>query len=91
MITVQTIRSIQNPRRMACLVEQKSHELKVFGSLATKGTGKPRFEYDEAVEEALCFGWIDSKPNKLDEERSLLWFASRKTRHRVVKAKQGAG
>ncbi|GAB4382696.1 MAG: YdeI/OmpD-associated family protein [Elainellaceae cyanobacterium] len=45
-----------------------------------KGTGKPRFDYDEAVEEALCFGWIDSKPNKLDEERSLLWFAPRKPR-----------
>jgi uncharacterized protein YdeI (YjbR/CyaY-like superfamily) len=43
-----------------------------------KGTGKPRFEYDEAVEEALCFGWIDSKPNKLDEERSMLWYAPRK-------------
>jgi uncharacterized protein YdeI (YjbR/CyaY-like superfamily) len=43
-----------------------------------KATGKPRFEYDEAVEEALCFGWIDSKPNKLDDERSLLWFAPRK-------------
>lgn len=38
-----------------------------------KATGKPRFDYEEAVEEALCFGWIDSKPNKLDEERSLLW------------------
>ena len=43
-----------------------------------KATGKPRFEYDDAVEEALCFGWIDSKPNKLDEERTLLWFAPRK-------------
>lgn len=43
-----------------------------------KGTGKPRFDYNDAVEEALCFGWIDSKPNKLDEERSLLWFAPRK-------------
>ena len=43
-----------------------------------KDTGKPRFEYDEAVEEALCFGWVDSKPNKLDAERSLLWFAPRK-------------
>jgi uncharacterized protein YdeI (YjbR/CyaY-like superfamily) len=30
------------------------------------------------VEEALCFGWIDSKPNKLDDERSMLWFAPRK-------------
>jgi uncharacterized protein YdeI (YjbR/CyaY-like superfamily) len=36
-----------------------------------KATGKPRFDYDEAVEEALCFGWIDSKPNKLDHERSM--------------------
>jgi uncharacterized protein YdeI (YjbR/CyaY-like superfamily) len=43
-----------------------------------KATGKPRFDYNDAVEEALCFGWIDSKPNKLDAERSLLWFAPRK-------------
>ena len=43
-----------------------------------KSTGKPRFEYEEAVEEALCFGWIDSKPNKLDDERSMLWFSPRK-------------
>lgn len=45
-----------------------------------KATGKPRFEYDEAVEEALCYGWVDSKPAKLDDERSMLWFAPRKSR-----------
>jgi uncharacterized protein YdeI (YjbR/CyaY-like superfamily) len=44
-----------------------------------KATGKPQFSYNEAVEEALCFGWIDSKPNKLDTERSMLWFAPRKS------------
>ena len=44
-----------------------------------KASGKPRFEYNEAVEEALCFGWIDSKPNTLDDERSMLWFAPRKS------------
>jgi uncharacterized protein YdeI (YjbR/CyaY-like superfamily) len=43
-----------------------------------KATGKPSFPYAEAVEEALCFGWIDSKPNKLDDERTMLWFAPRK-------------
>jgi uncharacterized protein YdeI (YjbR/CyaY-like superfamily) len=43
-----------------------------------KAAGKPQFDYDAAVEEALCFGWIDSKPNKLDEERTMLWFAPRK-------------
>jgi uncharacterized protein YdeI (YjbR/CyaY-like superfamily) len=45
-----------------------------------KATGKQEFDYDAAVEEALCFGWIDSKPNKLDAERSMLWFAPRKPR-----------
>lgn len=43
-----------------------------------KATGKPGFAYEEAVEEALCFGWVDSKGNKLDVERSMLWFAPRK-------------
>jgi|SRR5579859_5522117 len=43
-----------------------------------KATGKPRVEYEIAVEEALCFGWVDSKPNVLDDERSMQWFAPRK-------------
>jgi uncharacterized protein YdeI (YjbR/CyaY-like superfamily) len=43
-----------------------------------KATGKPRIEYAGAVEEALCFGWVDSKPAKLDDERAMLWFAPRK-------------
>jgi uncharacterized protein YdeI (YjbR/CyaY-like superfamily) len=35
-------------------------------------------DYEEAVEEALCFGWIDSKPNKRDDESYFLFFAKRK-------------
>ena len=34
--------------------------------------------YDEAVEEALCFGWIDSVPRRFDDERSKLLFTPRK-------------
>lgn len=45
-----------------------------------KATGKPRFMYEESVEEAICFGWIDSKVNKLDDERSMHWFAPRKAK-----------
>jgi uncharacterized protein YdeI (YjbR/CyaY-like superfamily) len=45
-----------------------------------KASGKPRIEYGEAVEEALCFGWIDSKPRALDSLRTMLWFAPRKPR-----------
>jgi uncharacterized protein YdeI (YjbR/CyaY-like superfamily) len=43
-----------------------------------KATGLPRITYAESVEEALCFGWVDSKGNKLDEARSMLWFAPRR-------------
>jgi uncharacterized protein YdeI (YjbR/CyaY-like superfamily) len=45
-----------------------------------KATGKPSVTYEQGVEEALCFGWIDSKGNRLDEERTMLWFAPRKPR-----------
>jgi uncharacterized protein YdeI (YjbR/CyaY-like superfamily) len=34
-----------------------------------KESGKPRVAYDEAVEEALCYGWVDSRPNAIDDER----------------------
>ena len=43
-----------------------------------KHTGKPRIEYNDAVEQALCFGWIDSIVKKLDEERSAQRFSPRK-------------
>jgi uncharacterized protein YdeI (YjbR/CyaY-like superfamily) len=40
----------------------------------------PPMGYDAMVEEALCFGWVDSKPQKLDDERSMLYFAPRKAK-----------
>jgi uncharacterized protein YdeI (YjbR/CyaY-like superfamily) len=43
-----------------------------------KGSGKKCVDYDEAVEEALCFGWIDSTANPRDEESSYRYFAVRK-------------
>lgn len=45
-----------------------------------KGTGKPNLAYSEAVEEALCFGWIDSTRKTLDEERYVHRFTPRKPR-----------
>jgi uncharacterized protein YdeI (YjbR/CyaY-like superfamily) len=43
-----------------------------------RATGRPAPGYEEVVEEALCFGWIDSTAGTLDDERSMLWFAPRK-------------
>jgi uncharacterized protein YdeI (YjbR/CyaY-like superfamily) len=43
-----------------------------------KETGKPRISYNDAVEEALCFGWIDSIVKSLDKERTVQRFSPRK-------------
>lgn len=44
------------------------------------GSGRPRLAYADAVEEALCYGWIDSRPNKIDEHRYMQLFTPRKPR-----------
>jgi uncharacterized protein YdeI (YjbR/CyaY-like superfamily) len=44
------------------------------------GTGRTSIPYDEAVEEALCVGWIDSVTGRLDDERALQWFGPRRPR-----------
>lgn len=45
-----------------------------------KSTGKPTLSWSEAVDEALCFGWIDSVKRTLDEERSIQFFSKRKAK-----------
>jgi uncharacterized protein YdeI (YjbR/CyaY-like superfamily) len=52
-----------------------------------KESGKPRISYNDAVEEALCFGWIDSTAKKLDEER----FAQRPPRSPAAPALKQTG
>lgn len=44
------------------------------------GSGKHNLDYEAAVEEALCFGWVDSRGGKLDDERTKLYFAPRNPR-----------
>jgi uncharacterized protein YdeI (YjbR/CyaY-like superfamily) len=38
----------------------------------------PVLAYEDAVEEALCFGWVDSTAGRVDDRRSKLYFAPRK-------------
>jgi len=44
----------------------------------TKNSGKPRVSYADAVEEALCFGWIDSTYNPIDDDSFMQLFMPRK-------------
>jgi uncharacterized protein YdeI (YjbR/CyaY-like superfamily) len=45
-----------------------------------KQAGKPRISYNDAVEEALCFGWIDSTVKNIDAERIAQKFSPRKVK-----------
>jgi uncharacterized protein YdeI (YjbR/CyaY-like superfamily) len=41
-------------------------------------TGKPAIPYEDAICEALCFGWVDSTYRRLDDERGMLWWSPRR-------------
>lgn len=43
-----------------------------------KASGRSRLTYPEIVEEALCFGWIDSLPRALNDERAMQYVSPRK-------------
>jgi uncharacterized protein YdeI (YjbR/CyaY-like superfamily) len=43
-----------------------------------KGTGRPSLTWQEAVDEALCYGWIDGVRKSVDEERFVQRFTPRK-------------
>ncbi|HLO35839.1 MAG TPA: YdeI/OmpD-associated family protein [Candidatus Deferrimicrobium sp.] len=45
-----------------------------------RSSGRARLGYEAAIEEALCFGWVDAQGARLDEQRSKLYFAPRKPR-----------
>ncbi len=67
---------------------EKNHakEKNVRLVLYHKGSKTPSVRYDEAVEEALCFGWIDSKANKRDEESYLQLFSKRNPKSKWSKS-----
>jgi len=53
-------------------------EKEVWLAYYKKHSGKPRISYNDAVEEALCFGWIDSTVKSIDRDRFAQRFSSRK-------------
>jgi uncharacterized protein YdeI (YjbR/CyaY-like superfamily) len=59
---------------------EKNHakEKSVWLIMYRKATNIPSVNYAEAVEEALCFGWIDSIKKKRDTESSIQFFSQRK-------------
>lgn len=53
--------------------------------IAKKGAGTPTVSYAEAIDGALCYGWIDGQKGKLDDDYWLQRFTPRKSRSRWSK------
>ncbi len=81
------------------LKENHDKEKEIWLVYYRKSSGKPTASYNEAVEEALCYGWIDSIEKSLDNERfagrftprkpKSNWSESNRTRaHRLIASKQ---
>ncbi len=60
------------------LSKNYSSEKEIWLVYYKKASGKKSVSYNDAVEEALCFGWIDSTAKKIDDERYAQRFTPRR-------------
>lgn len=70
----------------AWLVRHHATAREVTLIYARKGSGKPSVTYDESVEEALCFGWIDGVRGAVDAQHYCVRFTPRQPASRWSKA-----
>jgi len=59
------------------LLENYKTKDEIWFVFPTKASNEPGLSYNDAVEEALCFGWIDSTAGKLDDNHGLRRFTKR--------------
>jgi uncharacterized protein YdeI (YjbR/CyaY-like superfamily) len=59
------------------LIDNHNTESNLWLIIYKKDSGTPSITYDQAVDEALCFGWVDSSINKRDDESFYQYFAKR--------------
>ena len=60
------------------LIENHQTKREIWVIQYKKATKKPSLNYSEAVEEALCFGWIDGLVKSMDTERYAIRFSPRR-------------
>jgi len=82
----QTLYITKRSEWRAWLKHHDKTEKEIWLVYPRKATGKPRIEYNDAVEEALCFGWIDNIVKRLDEEHTVQRFSPRKPKAKYSQA-----
>jgi uncharacterized protein YdeI (YjbR/CyaY-like superfamily) len=79
MEVTQTFYAADRSKWRAWLAANGSAERELWLIFCKKHAGTPCVSYDEAVEEALCFGWIDGLIKRLDDDRYTRRFTPRKS------------
>jgi uncharacterized protein YdeI (YjbR/CyaY-like superfamily) len=74
---VNTVSASTTADWRAWLAQNCRSEKEVWLVIYHKDSGTPSVRYHEAIEHALCFGWIDSQARKRDADSSLLRFTPR--------------
>jgi len=74
---VKTFHAESREAWRAWLAANGQVEKSVWLIIYKKDSGVPTVYYDEAVDEAMCFGWVDSKVNKNDDQSYFQYFARR--------------
>lgn len=77
-MTLEQLTIESRPEWRAWLVEHHATSSGVWLVRWKKDSGHPHLPYADVVDEALCFGWIDSQPRTLDDLRSQLRVTPRK-------------
>ena len=62
----------------AWLAKNHDKEAEIWLIAYKKHTGKPSIPYNDAVEEALCYGWIDSIMKRVDDDRTAQRYTPRR-------------
>ncbi len=70
----------------AWLAENYYKEKEIWLIYPKKASGKPRILYNDAVEEALCFGWIDSTAKRIDDNTYAQRFSPRNPKTKYSEA-----
>jgi uncharacterized protein YdeI (YjbR/CyaY-like superfamily) len=78
MTTVTVVTATTADDWRAWLAEHGQSVKEVWLVIANKHSGTPSVRYHEAIEHALCFGWIDSQARKLDPDSVQLRFTPRR-------------
>ena len=77
MSTLKTLYITDRKAWRVWLEKKFDKEKEIWLIYPKKSSDKPRIQYNDAVEEALCFGWIDSTVKSFNEDSSVQRFSPR--------------